>query len=305
VPTNAGDFVDRLIRKSLIGRNLSRVRARAPGLYRTLRSLYAYAFRMPSSYDLARYQVRAVHRFFHFVDMELRRKGVLEVGADLDAKVIRELSDGGCPRVVGINPAFPQHQLARLSETLPSGCELRKADIRCIGLPECSVGALFSVSVFEHLLDFEQCLSEMHRILVPGGIVYAEFGPIWSSSLGHHVYADVNGEQARHWDPGLNPLDNFSHLLQGREEMAHTLEGSVSGPLAAAILSWVYDEDGINRLFYEDYLRIIEQSPFELVHLDTDREYVAGRVLSTLRERYPGYRVFDVRNVELVLRKES
>lgn len=303
--TSAGDFVDRLIRKSLIGRNLSRVRARAPGLYRRLRDLYSYVFRMPSSNDLARYQARAVGRFFHFVDTALCGKGVLEIGSDLDSKVIRELSDKGCPRVIGINPAFAQDELDRINETLPAGCVLQRADMRNTGLPDSTVGALFSVSVFEHLLDFEQCLAEMHRILVPGGMVYAEFGPIWSSSLGHHVYAEVNGEQARHWDPGLNPLENFSHLLQDRGEMAQALEGRVSSPLAAAILSWVYEGDGINRLFYEDYLRFVEQSPFELVHLDTDREHVPTEVLSELKARHPQYQVFDVRNVELVLRKRG
>jgi SAM-dependent methyltransferase len=303
VLTNVGEWVDRFIRKSALGRNLSRVRVRAPRLYRTLRALYSHVFRMSSSNDLARYQIRAVRRFFHFVDPELRGKGVLEVGSDLDSRVIRELSEQGCSRVVGINPAFSPAELDRINATLPAGCELQQADMRNTGLPDNSIGALFSVSVFEHLLDFKQCLLEMHRILVPGGIVYAEFGPIWSSSLGHHVHANANGEQARHWDPGLNPLDGFSHLLQGRQEMGLVLRERVSEPLGDAILEWVYEDEGINRLFFEDYLQFVKQSPFELVHFDTDREHVPEQLLSRLGAQYPRYRVFDVRNVELVLRK--
>ncbi|MFH1235599.1 MAG: class I SAM-dependent methyltransferase [Parcubacteria group bacterium] len=296
--------IDHLIRKSLIGRNLSRVRERAPGLYGTLRDVYSRLFRIDSSYGLARYQIRAVRRFLEFVPDTVIKNGMLEVGSDLDAKVIRELHAIGCPRVVGVNPAFSSEDLGRINPTLPSGCLLVRADMRDTGLPDESLGALFSVSVFEHLLDFERCLAEMHRILVPGGVVYAEFGPIWSSGLGHHVFANVDGVQARHWDPRLNPLDNFSHLLQTRDEMRKALTGRVSSTrLGEAILNWVYEGQDINRLFFEDYCRLVEQSAFELLHMDTDREHVSGETLATLRKRYPEYRVFDVRNVELLLRK--
>lgn len=304
MPTSVGELVDRVIRKSFLGRNLSRVRAHTPSLYRTLRALYSHVFRLSSANNLARYQVRSVRRFLHFVDAELREKGVVEVGPDLDSKVIRELSDKGCPNVVGINPAFLPDQLKQINATLPAGCELLQVDMRNTGFSDDSIGALFSVSVFEHLLDFERCLSEMHRILTPGGIVYAEFGPIWSSRLGHHVYAEIDGEQARHWDPRLNPLDDFSHLLHSRDEMGLVLGGRISKPLGEAVLKWVYDDQGINRLFFEDYLHFIDQSPFELVSLSTDREYISADVLSTLRARYPKYQVFDVRNVEFVLRKQ-
>lgn len=302
---SVGEQVENLIRKSFVGRNLSRLRGSAPVLYTSLRNLYSNVFRIRSKHGLARYQVRAMNRFLNWVPADILRQGVLEVGSDLDAKVMRELQVKGCSKVLGVNPAFTDIELAEIAPGLPEGCSLARSDMRSTRLADASFGAIFSVSVFEHLLELDRCLMEMHRILVPGGIVYADFGPIWSSSLGHHVFANVDGVQARHWDPKLNPLENFSHLMGSPKEMGASLTGRVSDSMREAVVDWVYNSQDINRLFFEDYLRLINASPFEVVHMDVDREYVPQQVLLALRTRYPGYEHFDVRNVELVLKKRE
>jgi len=302
---SVAEHVENFIRKSVIGRNLSRMRNRFPFLYTSLRDVYSKLFRIRSQHGLARYQVRVMNRFLSFVPADILRQGVLEVGSDLDAKVIRELRTKGCTKLVGVNPAFTDNELLQIAPDLPEGCVLARSDMRSTGLADESFGAIFSVSVFEHLLEFDRCLLEMHRILVPGGIVYADFGPIWSSSLGHHVFANVDGEQARHWNPKINPLENFSHLLGSSDEMRASLTGRVSDSMRGAIVDWVYSGHDINRLFFEDYLRLIEVSPFELMHLDVDREYVPEQMLRTLRTRYAGYERFDVRNVEMILKKRE
>ena len=303
MPSAISERIDRAIRKSPLGRHISLLRKLAPGFYTYLRSVYSSLFRLDSKHGLARYQARALRRFLEILPAEVGRARVLEIGSDLDAKVLRELQSIGCRNLTGINPAFSDTDLARINPGLPSGCSLRRADIRDTGLTDASQNALFCVSVFEHLQDFGRCLAEMHRILVPGGIVYAEFGPIWSSGLGHHVCASADGQQARHWDPRLNPLADFSHLLLSREEMQTAIACRVPPRLGDGILGWVYDSDDINRLFFEDYVRLVEQSPFEMVEISTDREHIDADILAALRKRHPGYQVFDVRNIELVLRK--
>jgi len=305
IKISIGERIEQIIRKSVIGRNLSRMRKSSPFLYASLRNVYSKLFRIRSQHGLARYQVRSMNRFLNWVPADILRQSVLEIGSDLDAKVIRELRAKGCSNLVGVNPAFTDEELLQIAPSLPEGCVLARSDMRSTGLADASFGTIFSVSVFEHLLEFDRCLMEMHRILVPGGIVYADFGPIWSSSLGHHVFANVDGVQARHWDPKLNPLENFSHLLGSPDEMRASLTGRVSDSMCEAIVEWVYTGNDINRLFFEDYIRLIEASPFELVHMDVDREYVPEQVLSDLRVRYPGYVQFDVRNVELVLKKRE
>jgi ubiquinone/menaquinone biosynthesis C-methylase UbiE len=48
---------------------------------------------------------------------------------------------------------------------------------------------LFSSSVLEHVYDVAQAVSEMHRVLRPGGYVYAahEFSPYTRHEIGHRA----------------------------------------------------------------------------------------------------------------------
>lgn len=300
-----GEYIDQRIRKSFFGARLSQFRSSCPGLYKGLRSCYEKMFLYHTAGELSRYQRRALNQFNQAVPANLRSGILLEVGSDLDAKVIKELKGFGWSRVIGINPEFDEGTLNGINAALPKGCELRKGDIRTTGLPDGSVGALFSVSVFEHLNDFDICLSEMSRLLVPGGYVYAEFGPIWSSSLGHHVCAIVGDEEARHWDPTRNPVPNYAHLLLKKEEMLQCLKGRASDALADEIVKWIYEKPYINRLLWEDYQRLLNDSDLEVVSIDFDREHVPSGTLDQLRDKYPGYGMFEIKNVRLVLRKNK
>lgn len=58
-----------------------------------------------------------------------------------------------------------------------------------------------SDAVFEHLTNLPKVLAELKRILRPGGIIYATFGPMWHTWGGDHY-------------SGFDILDNgYNHLL--------------------------------------------------------------------------------------------
>ena len=78
----------------------------------------------------------------------------------------------------------------------------------------------------------------------------------------------------------------------------------VSANLADAIGEWIYTGAGVNRLFYEDYVRIFGASPFRVSLLDPVREHVPGSVQKRLEAAYPGYVEFGVRMAEVVLQKD-
>jgi SAM-dependent methyltransferase len=248
-------------------------------------------------------QSRAVDRFLATTPPELLAKGVLEIGSDLDGCVLRAMVDRGVARVVGINPALEPADAERITSTLPPGALISSVDLRAASLAASSFGAIFSVAVFEHLLDFDACLLEMHRLLVPGGRVYAAFGPIWSSSLGHHVFAEVDGEQLRHWDPSRNPIEDHAHLLLSEGEMRTHIAARRGPALADAAIRWIYRGDELNRLFFEDYATAFERAPFRVVSLLPDREHVPAARLVQLRAAYPGRSVFDIRNAEVILER--
>ena len=73
--------------------------------------------------------------------------------------------------------------------------------------------------------------------------------------------------------------------------------------LADAIVDWVYKGQGVNRLFYEDYVRFLRASPFRVLHLTPAREHVPGKVQVRLERACREYVDFSVRMVEIVLQK--
>jgi SAM-dependent methyltransferase len=229
--------------------------------------------------------------------------GVLEIGSDTNGRVLRRIAGLGVPRVIGLNPALSVVEADQLSIGLPEGSRFEAVELRSAGLRDASFGAIFSVAVFEHLNEFAASLGEMHRLLIPGGRVYAAFGPIWSSSLGHHVFANIDGVQLRHWDPRLNPIEDHSHLLLSAEEMAQRIAATRSSALAEAGAEWIYRSDNLNRLFFEDYVAAFRAAPFEIVKLTTDTEEVPARRLAALKKQYPDRSVFNVRNAVVVLKK--
>ena len=68
-------------------------------------------------------------------------------------------------------------------------------------------------------------------------------------------------------------------------------------------MAWIYESTAINRLFYEDYLRAFDASPFEMVYIDSDVEHVDRQLQLALERRYPGYARFDIRNARVLLKK--
>ena len=296
------ELVDKLIRRSVIGSLVSRLRTMCPRTYVRLRSLYNTVFAMKSKHNLARYQVRSINTFQSLVPVDMD-KPFLEIGSDLQGKTLMELNERGFKSLIGINPEFDKKIIGERNKELPEGCMLAKGDIRSIDMPDESFGSIFSVSVFEHLLDFEKCVSEMYRLLSLNGYVYAEFGPIWPSSLGHHVHADYLSYSARHWDPVKNPIVNHSHLLLSNDEMRKQLILELEEPFVDEIIDWIYKKPYINRMFFEDYMSILEQSDFEIVHIKYDKEYVSSELQSKLEKKYPDNKIFNVRNVEIILKK--
>jgi SAM-dependent methyltransferase len=229
--------------------------------------------------------------------------GILEIGSDSSALVLGELVARGAQRVVGINPILDAETIARIDSELGPVARVAAVDLLSAELEAESFGAILSIAVLEHMLDLDACLAEMYRLLVPGGRVHAAFGPIWSSSLGHHVFVDVNGVQLRHWDPRLNPIPDHGHLLMTRDEMLAYIAPRQDEAVALAAVRWIYDGNDLNRLFYEDYVAAFERSPFVIERITPERESVPSRRLSTLQAAYPDRAVFDVRNAVAVLSK--
>lgn len=115
-----------------------------------------------------------------------------------------------------------------------------------------------SMSTFEHIADVPKALSEIHRVLRPGGACLLSFEPLWTCAYGHHLH---------HFGELSNLVPAWAHLSWGRDQMRAELQDK--WPQGGAIdlnqaIEWTYDSDAINRIgiaqmrqhFHEGPLRV-------------------------------------------------
>ena len=109
-------------------------------------------------------------------------------------------------------------------------------------------------------------LAEVARVLRPGGLFYAHFGPIWSGVDGHQLeYVRYADRDLGFWRDTLLPP--WAHLAYERDELAALLATGLPAGLVELLVHHVHDGDTINRLFFEDYVAAALGSGLEWVQV--------------------------------------
>jgi SAM-dependent methyltransferase len=120
---------------------------------------------------------------------------------------------------------------------------------------------ILSLDAFEHFGDPEAVLWTMHRILAPGGVVIASFGPTWFHPYGGHLFSVF---------PWAHLVFSERALIRWRADIRSdgaTCFGDVTG--------------GLNRMTIGRFEHLVRQSPFSLERLET----VPIRLLAALHTR--------------------
>ena len=71
------------------------------------------------------------------------------------------------------------------------GANLIRADASKLPFNDESFDFAFSYATFEHISDLDSVLSEVFRVLRPGGHLFVNFGPLYNSPYGLHAYYAV------------------------------------------------------------------------------------------------------------------
>lgn len=68
------------------------------------------------------------------------------------------------------------------------GVNLRCMDAEALDIPDNAFDVAFSYDTFEHFKHPDRVLTELIRVVRPGGLLWVEFGPLYLSAFGAHLY---------------------------------------------------------------------------------------------------------------------
>lgn len=122
---------------------------------------------------------------------------------------------------------------------------------------------VISINAFEHILNLEAVIEKLHKCLKRGGILLAQFGPIWSGVKGSHFWVN---DSLNFMDNGFVPP--WAHLLMSENELRYYLQrANISEDIVNIVLDQFYHSSFINRLHFEDYCQIFDRSNFSEVKI--------------------------------------
>ncbi|MGZ8502730.1 MAG: methyltransferase domain-containing protein, partial [Candidatus Limnocylindrales bacterium] len=141
---------------------------------------------------------------------------------------------------------------------------------------------VFTRDTFEHIHDLAAVLGECHRLLRPGGSVWAGFGPLYRSPFGDH---------------GLLGLHlPWAHLIVAPSPTAPRIEAGLGDRLSGTARE-------LNGLTFEEIAGILERCPLEVASLRVNvSSHPLMRLLSMMR-RVPRLTEYFTVNVYAVLRR--
>jgi len=107
---------------------------------------------------------------------------------------------------------------------------------------------IYGINVLEHVPNPAGMMEQIAKCLAPGGVVFLNGGPLWSSARGHHCWISVDDREYRFTDPDiLKVIRPFEHLLNSRAELKEILSERVPREHAGTIVDHIFDSPHINR----------------------------------------------------------
>lgn len=139
---------------------------------------------------------------------------MLDVGC-ARAENAHHLADYGVTQYIGLDiddTHFPA------AESLNADSRLLKASAESIPLDDNSVDLAISFNVFEHIPNPSNALSEIVRVLRPGGVFFTVFGPTFNAASGPHLTRIVDLPFMHHLFP-----EGVVAQMAGREDAYYTV----------------------------------------------------------------------------------
>jgi SAM-dependent methyltransferase len=160
--------------------------------------------------------------------------------------------------------------------------------------------SVLTLSVLEHLSDVEGAFLEIRRICKNNGTILHFFGPVWSSSYGHHLHIDKD-------DPNLNfalwSMPTHLHLLFTDQEIIDLYQKmNYSDDICNSVVFWIRKSPIINRLSWRDYLNLWKSLDMQVERIDLMKNEVPNGVLKKLKAQIAKEEDFEIYGAKVLFR---
>ena len=153
---------------------------------------------------------------------------------------------------------------------------------------------------FEHIIQLPTVLDKIYKALRKDGILYAVFSSIWSAPTGTHLSINdsINDFSWSIIEKNYPKEMYHAHLLMGYMEIYEYLSKIYSDEIAQKYAYLIKNgvDSYVNRLFYEDYVYLVNKTQFSKKAIfPASVSKMESQKMKMLQQRYPGYKRFDVR----------
>ncbi len=221
-----------------------------------------------------------------------KNKKVLEVGGQTPYNVAQSL---GVKSWVCVDPVIKEDKI------FDESYKHYKASILYFD-KENDFDLIFSTNAFEHIKGLDIGIENMYNLLKQGGKLSALFGPIWSCYKGHHIYCRLPSGEAI--DFNNVKLSDWAHLIYTKDEFQKDLEKNYDNILSFHIANSVYERRTLNRLLYDDYKNIINNSGFKILEFRDwhTSKYPSEELQKVLENKY-NTKNFSTVSIKILLEK--
>jgi SAM-dependent methyltransferase len=164
-------------------------------------------------------------------------------------------------------------------------CDFHSMDAAAMRFDDSTFDVAYSFDAFEHFANPQAVLSEAHRVLKRGGLLYASFGPLYNSPHGAHQFLSIN-------------VPYCHHLFRESDCNAAAKQRGLP-PLTKNLNYWSLRD--FRKLFdgcSEQFQTIHHFEKFNVAFIDLMRRYP-----SCFRSKVDDFDELIVRSIEVLLRK--
>jgi SAM-dependent methyltransferase len=219
-------------------------------------------------------------------------KVVVEIGCGHGALSI-DAAISGAKRVIGLDLIGSRIEFARniVAERFPdiaNRIEFHHLDINEMVFEE-NVDFVISKDTFEHIMNLDQVLLSIKRILRKGGLLITGFSPLYYSPFGDHGFHAIGKRFKLPW----------GHLIIGDARVVAAYNQHHPGVKCHSI----YDL-GLNKFKRRDFLQAFEKAGFEIVSETVNAVQGASKLMPVLRvmNKVPGLEDYTTVNMYVVMR---